>query len=246
MDKTFQILKLLCLNRAVPAVAVLCRPCNRVRNSRRRRSLMLALAGMLVFAPGATVADGSQGRLRLEQFLNQMTTFRAHFEQRLFDEYGGLLETATGEVAISKPGKFRWEYQQPYGQLIVTDGKTLWVYDIDLEQVSINPFTHGGAGSPAELLVGEVDLEQDYLIAESIGDDGTVWVSLTPHDETAQYNVIDIGLDDAGIRAMKLHDNLNQLTEIHFDEIVRDGEIGGEYFDFVPPPGVDVMTGAVN
>ncbi len=207
---------------------------------------MVTLVGLLAWTHGADAGEGTPGRIRLEQFLDELTTFSARFEQQLFDEYGGLLESADGQVAISKPGKFRWEYQQPYSQMIVTDGTTLWVYDVDLEQVSINPFSQGGPGSPAELLVGEIDLEEHYVVTESIGEDDIAWVSLTPRDETAQYSSVEIGLDSDGIQAMKLRDNLNQVTDIRFDDIERNGEISPEQFSFVPPPGVDVLQGPGN
>jgi outer membrane lipoprotein carrier protein len=211
-----------------------------------RRSCMVTFIGLFIWAQGVGAAEDTTGRMRLEQFLDELTTFSARFEQQLFDEYGGLLESAEGEVAISKPGKFRWEYQQPYSQLIVTDGTTLWIYDVDLEQVSINPFSQGGPGSPAELLVGDVDLKEHYIIAESVGEDSLSWVSLTPRDEAAQYNSVEIGLDTDGIQAMKLRDNLNQLTYIRFGDIEQNGEIASEHFSFVPPPGVDVLQGAGN
>ena len=209
----------------------------------RRRALILVTLGVLYLSPGLVAEEAIQSRVFLEQFLREVSTFQAKFEQQLFDEYGDLLETASGMVAISKPGKFRWEYQQPYGQLIVTDGTTLWVYDVDLEQVSINPFSHGAAGSPAELLVGEVDLDQHYLVTESIGGDGIAWISLTPRNQDTQYKAIEIGFNDNALHAMKLRDNLNQLTDIRFSDIERDGDIGEERFHFVLPPGVDVLQG---
>ena len=195
---------------------------------------------------GAVAEDERAGGARLENFLAEVTTLRAHFEQRLFDEYGELLETAEGEVAISKPGKFRWEYRQPYKQLIVTDGETLWVYDADLEQVSVNLLGNDLAGSPAELLAGEVDLERHYEIVELATEEHLAWVSLTPRGEVSQYATIEVGFDHDGIRGMKLRDNLNQLTSIRFDDVVLNIEIEQERFSFVPGPGVDVVTGAAH
>ena len=212
----------------------------------RSQALIIVTVGMFFLSSQLVAEDRAQTRVLLEQFLHEITTFQAKFEQQLFDEYGDLLETANGEVTISKPGKFRWEYQQPYSQLIVTDGTTLWVYDVDLEQVSINPFSHGAAGSPAELLVGEVDLDQHYVIAESSGEDGIAWISLTPRNQDAQYHAIEIGFNGNVIHAMKLRDNLNQLTDIRFSDIERNDDVGDERFRFVPPPGVDVMQGPGN
>lgn len=198
-------------------------------------------------SPDGVVAEGAaDGHGRLERFLSELSTLTANFEQQLFDEYGELLETSRGAVAISKPGKFRWEYREPYSQLIVTDGTTLWVYDADLEQVSINPLENGGAGSPAELLVGDVDLDSHYDIVESAVEDDVAWVALTPREAASQYSTIEIGLDDDGIRGMKLRDNLNQLTAVRFQDVARNTGIEDEQFNFVAPPGVDVVTGSGN
>ncbi len=215
-------------------------------SSARRQFSVFVILGIVFFAPGIVAKEHVQSRVLLEQFLRDVTTFQAKFAQQLFDEYGDLLETANGEVAISKPGKFRWEYQQPYSQLILTDGTTLWVYDVDLEQVSINPFSHGAAGSPAELLVGEIDLDQHYSLTESIGEDGIAWISLTPRHQDAQYNTIEIGFKGNAIHAMKLRDNLNQITDVRFSDIERNGDIGDAHFVFEPPPGIDVLHGPGN
>ncbi len=212
-------------------------------NLRFYRILAVFSFGMVLLSFQVLAEDRLQPRTLLEQFLNATTTFQAKFEQKLFDEYGDALETATGEVLISKPGKFRWEYQNPYSQLLVTDGTTLWVHDVDLEQVSINPLSHGAAGSPVEILVREVELDQHYFIAESIGKDGIAWISLTPRSQGAQYNAIEIGFSDKAIHAMKLLDNLNQVTEIQFRDIERNGKISDERFRFEAIPGIDVMRG---
>ncbi|HCU88299.1 MAG TPA: outer membrane lipoprotein carrier protein LolA [Gammaproteobacteria bacterium] len=214
------------------------------RSSLRLARILAVLSfGIFLVPLQVTAEDKLQPRTLLEQFLSDTSTFQAKFEQKLFDEYGNALETTTGEVLISKPGKFRWEYQKPYKQLIVADGTTLWVYDVDLEQVSINPLSPGTAGSPVEILVREVELERHYFIAESFDRDGIAWVSLTPRSQVAQYNAIEIGFSDKSIHAMKLLDNLNQLTEIQFRDIERNDKISDDYFRFEPIPGIDVMRG---
>jgi outer membrane lipoprotein carrier protein len=208
------------------------------------RISLRTLIALLVCATSNScgAAEAPSGRARLDEFLAALTSLTASFEQQLFDEYGELLETATGHVAIAKPGRFRWEYVQPYTQIIVTDATTLWVYDVDLEQVSINPVPEQQAGSPAALLVGDVDIAAHYDVVETAPEGDTAWVTLTPRGASEQYKSIDIGLDAAGIRGMRLRDNLNQLTAITFSDIKRNAAIPAAEFTFVPPPGVDVMT----
>ena len=190
--------------------------------------------------------DPSDGRRRLQDFLEGLSTLTAQFQQQLFDEYGELIETSEGDVAISRPGKFRWSYHSPYSQLIVTDGETLWIYDADLEQVSVNPFTNTTAGSPAQLLVGELDIDEHYSSTERRDDSGVIWISLTPHERATQYDNIDIAFDNDGLTAMRLRDNLNQLTVIDFQALAHNVDIAPENFYFVPPDGVDVMRGTGN
>lgn len=203
-----------------------------------QHSLIFLLLALL--SPGANALD--DGRARLDRFLAELTSFTATFEQQLFDEYGELLETATGDVAIAKPGKFRWEYRDPYEQIIVSDGATLWVYDVDLEQVSVNPLANDNPESPASLLVGDIDVDQHFVVTESPAVDGVVWVSLAPRAAQAQYSSVEIGFDAHGLHGMRLRDNLRQLTAITFGDIARNVEIVPERFAFTPPPGVDVLT----
>jgi len=202
--------------------------------------LSLTFLLFVLCSPGATALDS--GRAQLDRFLADLSSFTATFEQQLFDEYGELLETSSGDVAIVKPGKFRWEYLEPYEQIIVSDGATLWVYDVDLEQVSVNPLANDNPESPASLLVGDIDVDRHYVVTESPAVDGVVWVSLTPRGEQAQYSSVAIGFDAQGLHGMRLSDNLRQLTAITFGDIARNVEIAPELFAFTPPPGVDVLT----
>ncbi|MFT4563088.1 MAG: outer membrane lipoprotein carrier protein [Gammaproteobacteria bacterium] len=203
----------------------------------------IVVIGLCVSGFSVNAEQATAGRARLTNFLSELTTLRGHFQQQLFDEYGELMESAEGDVIISKPGKFRWEYQQPYHQIIVTNGATIWIYDADLEQVSVNPFTNDGGSSPAALLSGDLDIEQHFTSVDSAGEGDIIWVSLTPRDAGATYHGIDLGLTSTGLSGMKLRDNLNQLTSIAFSEIERNSDVADTEFEFVPPAGVDVISG---
>lgn len=202
--------------------------------------LSLTFLLFVLLSPGAAALDS--GRARLDRFLADLTSFTATFEQQLFDEYGELLETSVGDVVIAKPGKFRWEYRDPYEQIIVSDGVTLWVYDVDLEQVSVNPVANDNPESPASLLVGDIDVDRHYVVTESPAVDGVVWVSLSPRAEQAQYSTVEIGFDAQGLHGMRLKDNLRQVTAITFADMARNIDVAPERFAFTPPAGVDVLT----
>ena len=209
----------------------------------RLRRFSLALIFVVALLGANAFALDESPRERLEQILHGLTSLRADFEQQVFDEYGELLETSQGEVMIAKPGRFRWAYQQPYEQLIVTDSETLWIYDADLAQVTVNPMATASAGSPAALLANDVVLSELYDIGEVRSDDSLTWVTLMPKSTNAQYAALEVGLDAGGLRALKLRDKLDQITTILFANVDRDATLPDDMFVFVPPVGVDVVRG---
>lgn len=205
-------------------------------------SLSRRLAGLLL---GLCVAlpAGADGRAQLDQFLAQVKSFHARFEQQLFDEYGEPLETSSGEVDIVRPGRFNWSYEKPYRQRIVSDGKTLWVYDADLEQVTINDVDLGSNDSPGRLLGDEVDVDASFTVVALPDKDGVEWLKLTPKAADQQFNEIELGLRDGTVVAMRLKDNLGQTTAISFSDIDRKARIDPAIFSFEPPQGVDIIRG---
>ena len=194
---------------------------------------------------GPTIAVDGAGIDALRNYLNGLESFSAAFAQERYDEYGELLETASGRCLVKRPGRFRWSYTSPYLQLIIGDGDTLWIYDEDLEQVTVNPMGEIQAGSPAELLGGGLDVESRYDI-EALDPDGAYdWYRLTPKLAATDFQRIELGLAGGEVRAMRLHDNLGQLTLLHFDEISRNLALDDTLFEFSPPPGIDVILGGV-
>jgi outer membrane lipoprotein carrier protein len=205
------------------------------------RRNFLCLLIVVALAPAAQAA--STARAELDRFLAEVKSFHARFEQKLFDEYGEPLETSQGEVDIARPGRFNWVYARPYRQRLVSDGATLWVYDADLEQVTINEVDVGSADSPGRLLGDEVDIDASFTVAELPAKDGVAWLKLTPKAADQQFNEIELGLRDGTVVAMRLRDNLGQITEIGFSDISRNVTIDPERFRFEAPAGVDVIRG---
>lgn len=199
-----------------------------------------------VFAVPARATDlgtTQSGRAVLEKFLNNVTTFQASFKQTLFDEYGESLEDSAGQVVLAKPGKFRWEYQTPYRQVIVSNGQLIWVYDEDLEQVTVNKIPPQSSRSPLALLVDGAKIDETYHIEQGAREGDLQWLKLSPLFSDSEYQSIEIGVNDTDVVAMRLHDNLNQLTALRFQEISNDVEIDQQIFEFSIPTGVDVVNG---
>ncbi|MGH8614438.1 MAG: outer membrane lipoprotein chaperone LolA [Gammaproteobacteria bacterium] len=199
------------------------------------------IAWLLVCA--ATVAWGN-GRDHLDGFLRDFKTLTAKFEQTLVSEQGQQLEASRGQVYLQRPGRFRWDYFAPHQQSIIADGERVWVYDKDLEQVSVKPFDSAVAETPALLLSGRTDLDREFEVSELGKADGLEWIRLKPRKEQAQYALIRLGFDGPRVKVMELLDNFGQTTRIVFSGERRNGRIDPALFKFVPPPGVDVLDAA--
>jgi len=202
----------------------------------RRASLLL---GLVLGAASARADDTAP----IIEYLDSLHSYAATFEQQRFDETGELLETAKGDCNIERPGRFRWNYLDPYKQVIVSDSRKLWIYDEDLAQVTVNDVNVGAPGTPAELLSAEFEVTTRYDVKHLGEKDGYDWYSLHPKDAKTQFQEVELGLADKEVKAMRLKDNLGQTTVLHFNAVKRNAPMAQGLFDFTPPPGVDVVEG---
>ncbi|MDZ7737041.1 MAG: outer membrane lipoprotein chaperone LolA [Gammaproteobacteria bacterium] len=200
--------------------------------------LRLFFVFIAILAAPAVQAGGEE---QLRAFLSDLDSLRAGFEQKLFNESGDLLETAEGELYLQRPGKFNWTYQSPYQQQIITDGKTLWIYDQDLEQVTIRNMGESMQASPAAILGGSANIDELYDITELGELEGYDWVRLESRDDDSQYSDVRMGFDGRELGMMILSDNLSQTTRIDFSNVVLNTDIDAARFEFTPPPDVDVI-----
>jgi outer membrane lipoprotein carrier protein len=178
---------------------------------------------------------------RLEQFLEGLETLSAAFEQTLYNEYGAELEVATGTMYLKQPGRFHWVYNTPYQQFLISDGASLWIYDADLEQVTINNVTGAIESSPASVLTGDVDIDARYTVTDLGRGKDVDFLELAAKGEDSQYNAITIGFRGDELAEMVLADNLGQTTRIVFSEVRRNPPLDPELFEFKPPAGVDII-----
>jgi outer membrane lipoprotein carrier protein len=205
------------------------------------RIAALALAAAL--APRAALPDAqadARAAERLEAALAGLTSLRAEFRQEVLDAQGAQTETAEGTVALARPGKFRWDYREP-AQLIVSDGTTVWLYDVDLAQVTIRPAAEALVGTPALLLSGEANVAAEFTIADGGRSDGLSWTRLTPKDPDGDFKELHVGIEGGQLRRMILVDRLGQTTRLDFERIERNPCLEPGSFSFTPPEGVDVI-----
>ena len=177
----------------------------------------------------------------LDFFLKDLESYQADFMQTLSNEQGEALETSTGKVYMQNPGRYRWEYEQPYVQLLITDSETLWIYDKDLEQITIKNVAGAIDNTPAAIISGQQNLTENFVVVNMGVIEGFDWVELTPRDIENQYRSIRLGFDKSNLIMMILNDNLGQITRIDFLNPVRNQRFGGPLFTFEIPAGVDVI-----
>lgn len=178
---------------------------------------------------------------RFEAFLHETRSARADFEQRVYDRDGNLVQKSSGSFEFQRPGLFRWTYAKPMPQLIVGDGKDVWIYDRDLEQVTVRRMAKALGSTPAALLAGSADVERAFDFSEAGEHEGLQWLNATPRDPDAGFGRILLGLGPKGVEAMVMSDHFGQTTRLRFTSISLNPELDPAAFHFTPPKGADVL-----
>ncbi len=177
----------------------------------------------------------------LKTFVAQTTSAKARFAQMVLDKNLKMLQQATGTMQFSRPGKFRWEYNKPYEQTIVGDGSRLWIYDKDLNQVTVRKLDRALGTSPAALLAGSNEIEKNYTLTNLGNQQGLDWLEAVPKTQDTAFERIRLGFGKAGLEAMELRDQFGQLTVIKFADLERNPKLSPEAFQFTPPAGADII-----
>jgi len=203
-----------------------------------------SLAFSLTISANAYAAeDDVLNRLRI--FTMELKSFTADFEQSLYNADSDLLKNDIGKLILKRPGKFIWRYAGEGGQEFISDGKSIWMFDKELDQVTVNPLNDRLGGTPLVLLMGGVPLEDQFTVTTLGESDGIDWVELVPKDNSTDFEALFIGLNKQGLAAMELRDNLGQATQIQFSNFKTDIPLDDGQFNFVAPKGVDVIGQAV-
>lgn len=192
----------------------------------------------------ASPAQAGKGMDRLNAFLTVKGAIKARFIQTVVGQAFSQPKESSGTLLMQRPGKFRWDYSTPYKQLILADGKRLWIYDPDLAQVVVKPLEVALGDTPALLLSGEgmESLEQQYNITESLeARDGLYWVTLLPREKESSFQEVRLGFGQQHLRRMELVDGFGQLTTLEFLGMQTNVDVPEGSFQFDPPKGVDVV-----
>jgi outer membrane lipoprotein carrier protein len=212
------------------------------------RPVLAIAAAILGFAAGSATAqpeptDAARGLATLESFLDGVRSLTANFKQELYGTDQRLLETETGTLSLERPNRFRWSYIQPTELVVVADGAKLWMYDVELAQVTVAPLDETVGSSPAMLLSGDRRVREGFDVVQTYSLDGLEWVKLEPKAEASDFASVLIGFEGAAPQRLELVDGLNQVTRIEFENVVVNPDIVPTEFEFRPPPGVDVIGG---
>lgn len=178
---------------------------------------------------------------RLKSFLAKASTLQADFIQVQIDEKGNQGKRSNGVFYLQRPGKFRWNYEKPYHQEIVSGAGKVWFYDKDLEQVTAKKLNDAIGSTPALLLTGEVPLEKNFTIENQSDEEGIAMLKLIPKTEESGFKYVQIGLENGLLIGMELSDNFGQLTRIYFNNLKTGLKLDPALFTFKPPAGVDVF-----
>ncbi|WP_245536561.1 outer membrane lipoprotein chaperone LolA [Thiothrix nivea] len=204
---------------------------------------MLAKTLAVMLATGLMTSSAwAGGREKLDEFFTQVNTMQSAFTQQVIDDKGELRQSSSGNVFLSRPGKFRWEYAAPDKHEIVADGKNVWVYDVELDQVTVKPMNKALSAAPVAMLLQKQPVDKQFSVQAMDADNSTLeWFRLTPKKQDSDFTTMDLGVGNNGVEEMILGDKFGQQTYIKFQGVRTNINIDNSRFSFTPPKGVDVV-----
>lgn len=197
----------------------------------------IVISGLLIISQ-TSFADGVAS---LHDFFKNTDAMRAQFSQVVTDMQGRKIQEVQGSMQLQRPNKFRWDYAKPYEQQIISDGKQVFLYDTDLQQVTVRELSKALGSSPASLLAGGDAVEKSFTIKNAVRKDGLTWVLALPKAKDSGFERVLLGFKDEKLRKMELYDSFNHITLITFDNVERNPALQESTFLFTPPKGVDVV-----
>lgn len=200
----------------------------------RSTLLCISLTGILSAQAG--------GLEQLKAFIEDTHAMQANFEQTVTQQSGRKQQSASGTMSLLRPGKFNWRYQKPYEQQVVGDGQKLWIYDPDLNQVTVKSLGAALGSSPAAILAGSNDMEKNYKLVEQPAKDGIEWVLASPKSHDSSFEQVRMGFTDRQLVIMELKDNFGQQTAIRFSKVNKNPKLAADLFSFTPPKGAEVVS----
>lgn len=199
------------------------------------------LWNVLVFSMLVSSVAMADGVSSLKDFYHSTNSMRAKFHQKVKDNTGAVVQEVEGTMQLQRPNKFRWDYKKPYEQEIISDGKDVFLYDVDLEQVTIRALSQTLGSSPASLLAGGAEVEKSFNLKNINREDGLDWVEALPKNDDSGFERILLGFKDNNLNKMEMYDSFKNVTLISFTSVERNPSLQTSSFLFTTPEGVDVV-----
>ena len=200
----------------------------------------IAINALLLTLLASNAVAGASDKLR--NFISSSQSGQANFTQVVQDKKGKRIQSASGTMQFVRPGKFRWVYQKPYEQIIVGDGAKFWLYDVDLNQVTVRKLDAALGSSPAALLSGNNEIERAFVLQDSASRDGLDWLEATAKTPDTGFEKIAMAFNAQGeLVVMELRDAFGLKTELRFSKMQINPQLSPQLFKFVPPKGADVL-----
>jgi len=215
----------------------------------KKKNLIISIVSIFFIAMTANVfaaQNKNKARQQLNDFFTKVQSLQGSFNQQVISKKGKIIQNSTGLLYLYRPGKFRWVYKTPEPQVLVGDGKNIWLYDADLEQVTIKPMNRTISGAPIAILMRKQSPDSQFVVQEiTTHVAGLNWFRLTPRKKSRDFQLLEIGLDRNGaMRQMNMFDKLGQKTILRLN-IKTNIPINGNIFTFKIPSGVDVIGKAI-
>ncbi len=197
----------------------------------------LFLAALLAASGSAAWADAVD---TLKSFVQDVKSGRAAFTQVVTSPDGAKKRSTKGNFEFARPNRFRFAYDKPMEQLIVADGQKVWIYDPDLQQVSVRQMSQALGATPAALLAGG-SLEKDFTLKALPDRDGQQWVEAVPKQKDSAFQAVRVGFRGKDLAALEIVDNFGQKSNLSFSQVEANAAVSPESFRFTPPKGADVL-----
>jgi outer membrane lipoprotein carrier protein len=191
----------------------------------------------LIFSHGANAT----GLERIKEYFQNIQSASADFHQVVTDKQGHKTQDVTGVMQLQKPNKFRWDYNKPFVQQIIGDGEKIWLFDPELNQVTVRSFAKAAGSSPAALLAGGKEMERSFVIKDTSRKGKLEWVVAVPKIRETGFERLFLGFKGDALMEMELHDSFGNRTAIQFSNVLRNPKLSADLFKFSPPRDADVL-----
>jgi outer membrane lipoprotein carrier protein len=231
---------LLCLGLVAACAAFAAQATSPATTSPATTSAAAPAAGASAAVTAAS-APADEGALQtLRRFVRGVHAATAHFVQTVIAPQTGKARVSSGRLAFMRPDRFRFDYERPFAQVLVGDGKQIWTYDADLNQVSVRPMGRALAATPAALVTGE-DLDKDFTLRALAPHEGLQWIEAIPRSKDGQFQSIRLAFRDGQPARLEVLDSFGQTTTLELSDFHASTSLPAATFEFKPPAGADVI-----